>query len=41
MNADWKNSIRILAFITIIADCQLPIAYSQEIVPFAYGDMVY
>jgi hypothetical protein len=39
MNADWKNSIRILAFITIIADCQLPVAYSQEIVPFAYGDM--
>jgi hypothetical protein len=39
MNVDWKNSIRILAFITIIADCQPPVVYSQEIVPFAYGDM--
>jgi hypothetical protein len=29
MNADWENSIRILAFITIIADCQLPVVYSH------------
>ncbi|MDR1160949.1 MAG: PCMD domain-containing protein [Tannerellaceae bacterium] len=39
MNADWKNSIRILAFITIIAGCQLSVVYSQEVAPFAYGDM--
>jgi hypothetical protein len=39
MNVVWKNSVRILAFITIIADCQLPVAYSQEIVPVAYGNM--
>jgi hypothetical protein len=29
MNVERKNSIRILAFITIIAGCQLPIVYSH------------
>lgn len=39
MNVDSRNIVRVLAFITIIVNCQLSIVYSQEIVPFAYGDM--
>jgi hypothetical protein len=39
MSLDWTKIIRILAFITIIANGQRPSACSQEIVPFIYGDM--
>lgn len=34
-----RKIIRILALITIVVNCQLPTVNSQEVVPFAFGDM--
>jgi len=39
MKSDWRNMLRILAFITIIAGCQEAVTHAQEAVPLAYGDM--
>ncbi len=39
MNISEKKIIHILTFIAIIVNCQLSTVNSQEVIPFAYGDM--